>query len=280
MERVEWLRWRAEGIGSSDMPAIMGKCPYRTAYQVYCSKIDPSYESPDNFAMARGREWEPVARAYAEEEFGRKFNPVLKVLSEAPHCRASLDGLSDDNVILEIKIPGAKVFESVAKGVVPEHYMIQLQWQMFVANTPNGIFFCFNPETKATAWVHVKSDGEMFVDLAKAARSFWELVESKTPPDLVDGDFIDCNDPLYDLEARAYISAKRMLESAEGEIEKTKKALEARLGARPGVKGFGLMLSKYERKGSVQYKNVKELQGVDLEPYRGKSIKVFMVRES
>ena len=39
LPRKEWLEWRRKGIGGSDVAAIMGISPFRTARDIYYDKI-------------------------------------------------------------------------------------------------------------------------------------------------------------------------------------------------------------------------------------------------
>lgn len=274
-----WLNARRGGIGSSDVAAIMGKCPFRTRYQVYLSKVE-GLQQEDNFAMARGREWEPVLRAKAEEKYNCRFEPrVAKVTLDGVLFIASLDGDNGD-MLLEGKVPGKENIALAESGKLPEHYMLQVQQQLLVSGRPKALYACLDMETKENIYVEVLPDYEMQHDIQVECAKFWrEHIEPKLPPELAEGDYIECSEDVYALEASHYKYAKQQFDLAEAALESAKDALKERLGKLPGLRGHGLKLCKYTRKGNVEYAKIPQLVGVDLEPYRKKASSVFKITE-
>ena len=59
----EWLKWRHNGIGGSDAPAVMGENPWKSVRALHREKTRPPKESRKNAAMIRGTRLEPQARA-------------------------------------------------------------------------------------------------------------------------------------------------------------------------------------------------------------------------
>lgn len=55
-----WLRWRREGITSSDIMAILGLLPYRSAYEVWLDKTGRLPLKVDTHLLERGRRLEPA----------------------------------------------------------------------------------------------------------------------------------------------------------------------------------------------------------------------------
>lgn len=276
---TEWLEFRRTGLGSSDMAAILGECPYRTPLSVYRSIVEGVY-AKDNFAMARGREWEPVAREYANLQYECTFEPrVAHKIIDGVKFIASLDG-DNGNEILEIKVPGKATLELAEKGEIPKHYMIQIQHQLLVTERSCAIFAAFDPDKKETHYVQIAHDLVMQERIKKAGVAFWKNnILQKIEPEPTDGDFLSSEDAGFAVEAANYRIAKYKLTEAEAEMEAAKEALNARLGALPGLVGFGLKLSRYSRKGNVDYAKIPQLVGVDLEPYRKKPSSVFKITE-
>ena len=275
----DWLAFRRTGIGSSDVAAIMGKCPFRTRYQVYLSKVE-GLQQEDNFAMARGREWEPVLRAKAEEKYNCRFEPrVAKVTLDGVLFIASLDGDNGD-MLLEGKVPGKENIALAESGKLPEHYMLQVQQQLLVSGRPKALYACFDFEKKENVYVEVLPDYEIQSELQSECVKFWrEHIEPKLPPELAEGDYIECSEDVYALEASHYKYAKQQFDLAEAALESAKDALKERLGKLPGLRGHGLKLWRYSRKGNVQTSRIPELIGVDLEKYRAKPVSVFKITE-
>lgn len=71
----EWKTWRLQGLGGSDVAAIVGVSPYQdhTRAVVFAEKVH-GIEREANFAMRRGNRLEPHARA-AYERFRRCSAP-------------------------------------------------------------------------------------------------------------------------------------------------------------------------------------------------------------
>ena len=101
----EWLKWRSQGIGASDAPIIMERSPWKTPYKLWLEKTTGQSDFQGNEATERGHALEDSARQCAEKQLSRLFLPHCKEHKKYPWMRASLDGLSMDKEILEIKCP-------------------------------------------------------------------------------------------------------------------------------------------------------------------------------
>lgn len=275
----EWLEFRRTGLGSSDIAAILGESPYGTPLSVYRAIVE-GIRSQDNFAMSRGRQFEPVVREYANLKYESTFEPrVAHKVIDGVKFIASLDGDNGES-ILEIKVPGRATLEMAERGEIPAHYMIQIQAQLMVTGRPQAIYAAFDTEKSEVHYVQVAHDLVMQERIAKAGVAFWHgNIAPKIAPDPQDGDFVHSDDAAFASEAEAYRAAKAKLDEAEAEMEVAKESLKARLGELPGLTGFGLKLSRYVRKGNVDYAKIPQLVGVDLEPYRKKATSVFKITE-
>lgn len=280
MEETKWREWRRQGIGASEVAALLGKCPFGgTPYKVWLSKMGRSAPKQDNFAMARGKQYEPVAVELASKKFNLKFEPAWHEYDKFRVLRASLDGDSGCTV-LETKIPSEEVMLMAEAGQVPEHYMLQIQAQLVCSGRERAIFFCYQPKSERVAHVIVKPDLLLQNQIIEAAHNLWKNhVEKDVAPDLMEGDYLDCIDPLFAEEVAAYKAAKVLMSEAELAMETAKDILEKRLGNLPGLRGHGIKLSRYSRKGNINYKAIEVLKGLDLEPYRAKPISVFKIHE-
>jgi putative phage-type endonuclease len=154
----QWKAWRREGIGGSDIVAILGLSPYddHTREVVFREKVH-RIEREGNFAMHRGQRLEPHAR-YAYERRQRCSAPPACVEADGtPWARVSLDGLCHDGAainrqwwILELKCPNWQTHDLALNGIVPEHFEVQCQWQMLVAGLDRLDFASFNPGSRFT----------------------------------------------------------------------------------------------------------------------------------
>ena len=287
--RNEWLQWRKQGIGSSDAPIIMGVSPWSTLLQLYDDKTSEEINKEENYAMRLGTEMEPRVRALFEMVTGKSYEPKRVELAEFLFLRASLDGLSDDRKsCIEIKLSGKEDWENAKfKSIVPEKYIPQIQHQLMVTNCEVCFFVSYlyekgmknlilSPEKMAV--VPVYPNLEYIKQLFKAECNFWEMVLNRTPPAACDKDF----KPLTGLQRQVDEFRKLNLQIKELELlrdsykeEILKKAEEE------GHKRYlcsGIKVEKQTRKGNVQYKDIPELRGVDLEAYRGKNISFWSLK--
>lgn len=213
---TEWHEWRSDGIGASEIAAVLGISPWKTAYQLWLEKtgkVVPFGFQSD--AMKRGVELESAALFDLETELGVSIDTANTVFEheEYPFIRASLDGIVDDAVV-EIKVPGVARYEAMKHGI-PDYYMAQLQQQMLVAGKPKALFWVWSDENGG--YLHqVAADEKWQSRVIKAAVEFWRAVESGTwPRD-------EMSELVEDLAQR-----KKRLEEAKQEYEAAQERLVA-----------------------------------------------------
>ena len=176
----EWLRWRDQGVGSSDATALMG-------YFGGIKKKDKERAAgglKPNARMARGTALEPCARVLFIELTGVWVRPGCFQHSKYSFMRASLDGISEDRrVMVEIKSPSWKVHEEALNGSVVSYYRPQCQHQLFVTGLQSMIFFTYFPdherEDMRYAFVRVNRDEVMQAELLARAERWMQ--ERKSP---------------------------------------------------------------------------------------------------
>jgi putative phage-type endonuclease len=191
-----WLRWRHDGIGGSDIAAIMGVSPYDDATRgnVMLEKVDRIVK-PSTYAMRAGLRLEPRARAMFEQRSGLQFMPTCVEHAEENWIRCSLDGIAVTGTdarglpsgweLLEIKAPTWTAHDRILSGIVPTHFMLQVQWQLLatgldvchlVSITENVRF----DESARLAVVRIEADAEQQAEILDAATEFWrEVIEAR-----------------------------------------------------------------------------------------------------
>src|SRR3990167_10245335 len=92
MDEAKWLEERRKGIGGSDIAAIRGLSPWKTAYQVYEEKRKEVGEGEGNTATDGGRRLEPAIRQWYSDQTGRSVKLPDKILyhKKYPFMLASL----------------------------------------------------------------------------------------------------------------------------------------------------------------------------------------------
>ena len=185
-EGFEWHKWRMGGIGSSDASVVMGVSPYKTIDQLYLEKIGQGEEQESNFAMLRGKELEPIARANVELSEDIDFEPVTKEMGEYKFMRASLDGWNEERkIVLEIKCLGKDKHAMALAGEIPIEYVYQLAHQILVSDAKEVWYYSFT----GTEGHLIKMPSTRFKreceSLLKECISFWDKVKKKTPPKII-----------------------------------------------------------------------------------------------
>lgn len=274
---------RSKFIGGSDVAAIMGASPFKSAYRLWqemTGRVEPQ-DISELFHVQRGVSNEPVALALIEDKLGRRFEANKRFTDG--YKSGEVDGI-DEQGIVEIKCMGKDNHEAAARGELPEHYNLQMQYYMVLADRPECEFVSYRPEDQTLHSFTVKADAKLQKKILKAVDKFWvENILIGTEPELSDMDYSDmeADQSLREL-AQSYKEYQSQKEAAEAALSGIKAELDKLMAANNTTKarGCGLVMNKHSRKGNVNYKKIPELEGVDLEQYRGKPISVFTVRIS
>ena len=85
---------------------------------------------------------------------------------------------------------------------------------------------------------------------------------------MTERDTVVRSDPDWEIAAREYVSLKSASDALAEQLDAAKQRLVA-LTSHTSEQGFGVTVSRYLKTGSVDYKRVPQLVGVDLDQYRG-----------
>lgn len=268
-----WHEWRGKGIGSSDIPIILGLSPWKTPLQLWEEKTGlVKSEFTGNYATDRGHALESVAREIYSVKTGLKPVPINLSHGEMHFMRASLDGLDmDTRTVLEIKCPGKEDHLLALTGKVPEKYMFQVQHQLFVAGSNLAHYWSFDGVEGVL--VPVERDEERISRIKTQGAEFWRRIVSLDPPPMSDRDVKKIKDKDVAMLVQLWRSAKATKEQADELLEACRDKLLAAVPGHPRVECDGLKITTYFKKGNVQYSQVPALKDIDLEPYRSKPSK-------
>ncbi|HNQ68350.1 MAG TPA: YqaJ viral recombinase family protein [Bacteroidales bacterium] len=136
MNKQEWLRERKNYLGGTDLAAICGLNPYRTALDVYLDKTSDDISEETNAAMRWGTLLEDVvAKEYAQiTGYDIEIEPNTIYHPEHKFLGANIDRWVDRWVnngthILECKTAGftkAKEWGDLGTDQIPESYLVQV----------------------------------------------------------------------------------------------------------------------------------------------------------
>ena len=140
--RQEWLRERKNYLGGTDLAAIAGLNPYRTALDVYLDKTSSDIREETNDAMRWGNLLEDVvAKEYAEVT-GQKIEiePNTIYHPEYKFLGANIDRwVGDKEYVLECKTAGFnknKEWGDSGTDQIPESYLIQCAFYASICDVP------------------------------------------------------------------------------------------------------------------------------------------------
>lgn len=265
----EWHEERAKGIGGSEIAIVLGISPYRTRYSLWLEKC--GLKQPDDIShlphVQRGVMAEPVARKLMEDRLQCKLTP--KTWPQNGIVRLSDDGGNEETKqLIEVKAMGLVDHQAAHCGKIPDYYKVQCVWALGVTGYERCWFTSIRPEdNNDLAIIEVLPDNELFLSMKQEAEKFWKLVETRTPPEMTNKDYLVVESGIILDDLEIYKKAKTDYERAKAEYESAQEKLVGHAGENSIMGAWG-KITRFTKKGSVNYKAIPELKGVDLEKYR------------
>lgn len=261
----EWLDLRKNYVTSTDVAAICGISPWKTAYSLWKEKMGLSEKEFNNPAMKRGTLLEPIARKWVETNQGFSCKPDVVFSKEQTFMMASLDGISEcGTFVVEIKC-GEKSYDLASLGTIPDYYLYQMMSQMLCANVQYGFYVAFNGETGII--IKVERDQNLIDKIICKAKEFYECMISFTPPELTDKDYVMREDSTWIELSKKYATIYEMRKKLQIQEEELKALLVSSAGSQ-NTMGGDIKLSKVIRKGNIDYDSIMKQYNIDGELYR------------
>lgn len=247
----EWFDWRngldlPDGkprITATAASVIMGKNPYKTPYRLWMQLTGRAEPDAENWAMRRGTRMEPEAMECYTIETGNVMQPVCIEHPDFPWAAASLDGLSVfGDLLVEIKCPGQSTHDLALAGLVPDHYMAQVQWQLFccAGEVDEAHYYTYNGSSGAK--VVIRPDPVFQNEMFEACKTFRQMLVDDVSPS--GSEWLDA--------ARAWRKVKEEADEAKGNLEEAQKRLiELLPETSDKLEGGGVVVTRYSAKGSV-----------------------------
>lgn len=241
----EWLEYRKQGIGGSDVAAIVGLSRFKSAYSVYLDKIGELPPLEDNPKMKAGRVLEPVIADWFTEETGIRTQEQKWIFQhqEHPFMLANIDRwIPGENAGLEIKNTSEYCRHDWFDGqteIIPTEYQLQANHYMAVTNADRW-YVAVLIGGWDFQWRIIERDERLIDNLITIEKNFWENhVLAEVPPQVgaQDTDLLNSTYPLsretsteiseayYDLvktllDAKdAYNASKTAYEDAKNKIK-------------------------------------------------------------
>lgn len=178
LSREEWLQYRTQGIGGSDVSIIAGVNPFKSIHQLWLEKtgqIKPE-ETESEYAHF-GTLLEPLVRKEFTARTGIKVRSKNMLLqsSEYPFMYANLDGVIYENgelMIFEAKTASAYKQEVWENGI-PLEYLLQIQHYMAVTGAKKT-YIAALVGGNHFFWHEVMRDEELIEKIIAMEKYFWE----------------------------------------------------------------------------------------------------------
>jgi len=177
---------RLKGIGASEMPAIAGVDPYRTALEVYFIKVgelDPEalIDEASRGRMERGHRLEDVALQWDKDINGDAFERVNRTVwhPRIPflycHPDARRKPWTTSRRLIEVKTSNRKWTE------IPRNVEVQVQTQMACTGALSCDVILLTFDGAPYRWT-VERDEDLISALLQVAETFWDRVMRLDPP--------------------------------------------------------------------------------------------------
>ncbi|MDY0074069.1 MAG: YqaJ viral recombinase family protein [Thauera sp.] len=214
--REEFLKQRMSGIGGTDISAILGLSPYKSALQLWLEKTGRDLSEPDSASMERmhwGTVLEDVVAKHYAEVTGSKIQRINQQMQhpDVAIARANIDRAVLYNgsrarwcdktgmvigaeKILEVKTAHAMAANGPSWGEpgtdeIPEHYWMQVQWYMGITGIHDADLAVLFGGQKFEIY-HIEFDRDLFNDALAEADRWWQahIVADLPPPAATEDD--------------------------------------------------------------------------------------------
>ena len=196
LSEEEWLDYRRRGIGGSDVSAIFGTSPFRTARDLYYDKLNIASVEDDEgnwVAMEMGHLLEPLVAKIFERKTGYPVYQIKKMFQhpQYPWMLADVDYFVElpdgTTAILEIKTTNYNARDNWwmnGKETVPVYYESQGRHYMAVTDLDRCFFCCLYGNNEEEVIIReVKRDFEYEAEMVFLEQYFWENhVQRHVPP--------------------------------------------------------------------------------------------------
>lgn len=203
----EWMALRAGGIGSSEVGTILGLNPFETPYQLWRRKIGIDPPKEQNFAMRAGHYLEDAVSLFYHDETGKEIikasagdwiirsneRPFMQVSPDRTFWLPGQSKSASNKGILECKTTQMEV----DADSVPQHWFAQLQYQLGVAELPQGAL-AWLTMGRSFGYRDFEFDQEFFDYMAEEVTRFWvDNIQGKQEPLLMNVDDVLLRNPRH-----------------------------------------------------------------------------------
>lgn len=262
--REDFLQARRTGIGGSDIGAIIGVSPFKSAVDVFLAKTEPNPTEEKNELFYWGHALEaPISDRFALEH----SVDVIRDVPIARHPRyewmvANVDGIINDFTrgILEIKTVsafGGRDWGADGSDEVPLSYVAQCAWYMAVMDYDYAILAALFGGNQYREF-RIERDADLETILIDKGREFWFnhvqtgiAPEATTESDALrlfrrdNGNSIECGDDVF-AQYQMLKQAKEHAKHLDGEIGLLETKIKIAMGEAATLNYHGQTLATWK----------------------------------
>ena len=176
LSREKWLQYRKQGLGGSDIGAIVGVSPFKSALQVYIDKATETIDDYDSEALRQGRDLEDYIASRFEEETGMRLRKshAIWVHDEYDFMLGDFDRIVIGKQIgVEIKTVSPFASHKWTENKIPWEYQLQVQHYLAISNF-SCWYICALVYGTELIIRKIERDEELIKNLITIEKRFWE----------------------------------------------------------------------------------------------------------
>jgi len=270
-ERDAFLQARQRGLGGSDIGAILGISPFKTAVDVFLDKTNPHPKDIQTELTRWGQALEPVIAQRFAQDHGMK---VIRPETSAQHPQhpwmiAHLDGIivHDTPGVLEVKNVnafGAKAWGNEGSDEVPLPYVAQCAWYMAIKNYDYAVIAALFGGNDYREF-RLERDRELEQHLIEKGQAFWFnhvlarcAPEATSSHDLLqllkhdNGQSVEASDALFECYTQRQ-SRKAQIKQLEHEIEQLELQIKTAMGEAATLTWQGQTLATWKTQNTRRF---------------------------
>jgi putative phage-type endonuclease len=261
---------RKNGLGGSDIAAILGLSPYKTPIAVYLEKIGETQESKPNKYMTVGNYLEPaIIKMYEDDRACKVISIDTLIDKDHPFLIGNVDGKQENkNIIVEVKTARKnKNWGEPGTNEIPAEYLCQVAHYAYLANCEKvDIAVLFVDSRDYVVYTYERNE-QLEKIIRERAINFWNNhVIARVVPDVTNADDLIFKELLPDAvtatsEIELFVQKYRDLNEELKQKEIEKKSLREQIlmymnNHQRLVDAHNNLLSTYVERNGSKYFNI------------------------
>lgn len=182
MDRAEWLERRRATLGASEVAAVCGLDPFKTAWDIWAIKLGYRQDT-ESEAGDLGNLIEPILL----QRYANKTGRTLRQIGTLRHPTETWASATPDAVApgldVQAKVVGARMLPRWDDGV-PQYVVAQVHWEMWVAELPAADVVALLGGTDMQIYPVARND-ELISYLVEICSRWWrDHVIGGEPPEI------------------------------------------------------------------------------------------------